>query len=242
MHLVASYSLYRLSLQHSNTPTLRRLLQRTVCRYLLRATVGSHGPQQQKTLTQRRRRRRRLRRPVEQFSCAWQSRGVVHFAIGFEHHRAAVVCRRNITHLCKYEAYQVYIKVHLMKVINMLLVSTTMGELCCSNSNIIPRISPRWSSRGQACPHQLSRLVCGPQRALEPPAVAGEDVVLPISHCHETFELDHLCRGDSACRVCRLGASTLRRRQAARERSGSRALVPYNGRNSIPLIGCAGGI
>lgn len=50
-------------------------------------------------------------------------------------------CVDEIKHV--YANIFICIEVHLIKAMNILLVSTTMSESCCS-SDSIPRISPRW--------------------------------------------------------------------------------------------------
>lgn len=74
-------------------------------------------------------------------------------------------------------------------------------------------------------PHQLPRLVGGPERTLKAPTMASKDVMLPIPHGHEALELDYLRRSNGSCSICSLGPATLRGGCMARGRGCSRLKI-----------------
>lgn len=87
-----------------------------------------------------------------------------------------------------------------------------------------------------SCPHQLPRLIDSPKCALEPPAMACEGVVLPISHCYETLELDSLRRSNGSRSVGRLwsavpcvGCTTGGRGHSRRRSHAGRVLAVHSG-------------
>lgn len=118
--------------------------------------------------------------------------------------------------------YEVWVREH-----SGIYLSTTQSNwlrvVPCSTLNLGREVyRSKMSSSPHSCPHQLPRLIGGPERTLKPPAMASKSIMLPISHCHETLELDYLRRGNGSCRICSLGSAILRGGCSARGRGCSR--------------------